>query len=87
MGRPVSRALAYATELTKDDSYSPKERRRIRSRVAFSLRRLGRIDEMVAVYDRLIAEAIEDHDHEAAWRFLRDKAQDLNGAGSAIRGG
>jgi tetratricopeptide (TPR) repeat protein len=79
-GDQYQEALAYATELTEDDSYSSKERWRIRSRVAYSLRRLGRIDEMVAVYDRLIAEAIEGHDHATAWRFLRDKAQALNGA-------
>jgi len=71
-------ALAYATELTKDDSYSPKERRWIRSRVGFSLKQLGRIDEMVAVYNRLIAEVIEDN--AAAWGFLRDKAVYLTGA-------
>ncbi len=72
-GDRYGEALAYATELSKDDSYSPEERRKIRSRVAFSLKKLGRIDEAVAVYDRLIAEVIEDH--AAAWGFLRDKAQ------------
>ncbi len=71
-------ALAYATELTKDESYSSEEIRRIRTRVAFHLRQLGRIDEMVAVYDRLIAEGVDDH--AVAWGFLRDKADGLSGA-------
>jgi tetratricopeptide (TPR) repeat protein len=77
-GDQYEEALAYATELAKDDSYSPKERRWIRSRVAFSLKHLGRIDEMVTVYDRLIAEVIEDH--TTAWVFLRDKAVYLTNA-------
>jgi len=71
-------ALVYATELTKDESYSSEENRRIRTRVAFNLKQLGRIDEMVAVYDRLIAEVTEDH--ATAWGFLRDKAGYLTGA-------
>jgi tetratricopeptide (TPR) repeat protein len=79
-GNQYQEALAFATQLTRDDSYSPEERRRIRTRVAFSLKQLGRIDEMAAVYDGLIAEVIEDHDHATAWRFLRDKAQYLTGA-------
>jgi Thioredoxin-like len=45
-------ALAYATELIKDDSCSPEESRKIRTRVGFSLKQLGRIDEMVTVYDK-----------------------------------
>jgi protein disulfide-isomerase len=77
-GHRYEEALAYATELTKDGSYSPEERRKIRTRVAFSLKQLGRIDEMVAVYDRLIAEVLEDH--ATAWRFLREKADYLTGA-------
>jgi tetratricopeptide (TPR) repeat protein len=71
-------ALAYATELSRDDSYSPEERRKIRTRVAFSLKQLGRIDEAVAVYDRLIAEVTKDH--TTAWGFLRDKAEYLTAA-------
>jgi thioredoxin-related protein len=71
-------ALVYATKLTKDESYSSQENQRIRTRVAFNLKQLGRIDEMVAVYDRLIAEVIEDH--ATAWRFLRNKAEFLTGA-------
>jgi tetratricopeptide (TPR) repeat protein len=79
-GNKYQEALAYATELARDDSYSPEERRRIRTRVAFNLKQLGRIDEMVAVYDRLIAEVIKDHDHATAWRFLQTKADFLTGA-------
>lgn len=71
-------ALLYATKLTKDESYSSEENRRIRTRVAFNLKQLGRIDEMVAVYDRLIDEVIEDH--STAWKFLRDKAEYLTNA-------
>jgi tetratricopeptide (TPR) repeat protein len=77
-GDRYDEALAYATALTKDDSYSTEEKRRIRTRVAFSLKQLGRIDEMVAVYDTLIAEVIEDH--ATAWKYLRDKAVFLTGA-------
>ncbi len=75
-------ALAHATELAKDESYSAEETRRIRARVAFNLKQLGRIDEMVAVYDRLIAEVVEDH--PTAWGFLRDKAASLTGAGRPV---
>ena len=71
-------ALAYATELSKDASYSPEENRQIRTRIAFSLKQVGRIDEMVAVSDRLIADVITDH--ATAWRFLRNKADFLTGA-------
>jgi tetratricopeptide (TPR) repeat protein len=71
-------ALAYATKLTEDDSYSPEERRRIRSRIAYNLKQLGRIDEAAAVYDRLIAEVTGDR--AAGWGFLRDKALVLTGA-------
>jgi tetratricopeptide (TPR) repeat protein len=77
-GDRYEKALAYATELSKDDSYSADERRKFRTRVAFSLKQLGRIDEMVAVYDRLLAEVIEDH--AMTWGFLRDKADYLTGA-------
>ena len=71
-------ALAYATKLAKDESYSSEENRRIRTRVAFNLKQLGRIDEMVAVYDKLIAEVIEDH--ATTWGYLRDKAAFPTGA-------
>lgn len=77
-GNQHEAALAYATELSNDESYSPEERRRIRTRVAFSLKQLGRIDEMVVVYDRLIAEVTDDR--ATMWRYLRDKATYLTGA-------
>jgi tetratricopeptide (TPR) repeat protein len=77
-GNQYEEALAHATELTKNDSYSLEERRRFRTRVAFSLKSLGRIDEMAAVYDTLIAEVIDDR--ATAWGYLRDKAQYLTGA-------
>jgi tetratricopeptide (TPR) repeat protein len=68
-------ALACATDLANDDSNSPEERRSFQSRIAFNLMKLRRIEEAVTIYDRLIAEV--SGNHEAAWRFLRTKADML----------
>ena len=65
-----------------DSSYSPEEGRRFRSRVAFNLSKLGRIEEASAVYDSLIAEATGHPGTK--WGLLRDKAQMLTSADHRI---
>ncbi len=75
-------ALEYATDLATDESYSPAERRKFQSRVAFHMAKLGRADEAAAVYDRLIAEV--SGSREARWCLLRDKAHMLTTAGRLI---
>jgi len=75
-------ALACATDLAKDDSNSPEEKRRIETRVAFNLKRLGRINEALAIYDRLIVEV--SGNRKAEWSYLRDKAHMLADAGRLV---
>jgi tetratricopeptide (TPR) repeat protein len=81
-GDRFEEAMAYATELVKDDSYSQQEKRRIQTRLAFNLSRLGRVDEAVAVYNRLIVEVASDSSDK--WSLLRTKAQMLTAAGRLL---
>ena len=74
-------ALAYTKEMLKDPalSLSSEERLRLRERIAFNLWRLKRIDESIAVYDDLIAQAAGNA--RMVWGFHRDKADVLMRAG------
>ena len=66
-------ALAAAWELATDESYSAGDRRFFRTRVAYNLQHLGRTDDAVAVYDKLIAD-VQDDPREA-FRYLRQKGE------------
>lgn len=71
-------ALKYATELSEDESYSLEERQVFRLEFAILLKRSGRIDEALAVLDRLILEVGENP--RLAWNTFRLKAECLTGA-------
>ena len=72
-------ALAFARELSDDDSFSIEQRRSIRGRIAHNLQRLGRIDEAITIYDELIREVHDDAD--AALSLHWTKAGTLQRAG------
>jgi hypothetical protein len=65
-------ALAMARELAADESLTSDERYLSRTRIAFNLRRLDRIEEAIALLDKMIAEAADDPRRQ--FRLHRDKA-------------